>query len=259
MTLIRLASWNVNSIRAREERLLAWLARRQPDVVCLQETKVTEEHFPFEALERAGYTSAVQGQKTYNGVAVLSRGELANVQVGLQDGVDDPEARVVSAEVAGVRVISVYVPNGQVVGSEKYAYKLDWLVRLRDYLARTAEPGQALAVCGDFNVAPHDRDVADLELFRDSVLCHADARAAFAGLLDWGLVDSFRELHPEEIKYSWWDYRLLAFPRNRGLRIDHVLATRALRAGLREAEIDRDERKGKKPSDHAPMLAAFEV
>lgn len=256
---MRIGSWNVNSIRAREERLLAWLARRQPDVACLQELKGTEEQFPFEALERAGYLAAVCGQKTYNGVAILSRTPLANVQFGLQDGVDDPEARLVSAEVAGARVISVYVPNGQVVGSEKYTYKLEWMARLGAYLSRTSAPDQRLAICGDFNVAPHDRDVADLEGFRDSVLCHADVRVAFQSLIDWGLVDTFRELHPDEVKYSWWDYRQLAFPRNRGLRIDHVLATRPLAERLREAEIDRDERKGAKPSDHAPVLAAFDL
>ncbi|MBN1347448.1 MAG: exodeoxyribonuclease III [Phycisphaerae bacterium] len=255
---MKIATWNLNSIRARLERLLAWLRQHDPDVLCLQELKVADQAFPHETIREAGYHAAVFGQKTYNGVAILSRTEPQDVERGIDDGVNDPQARFLSARVGDVRVVSIYVPNGQEVGSDKYAYKLDWLRRFRAYLDRRFSPSDALIVCGDTNVAVDEKDAANPDQWADSVLCHADARAALRDVLDWGLVDVLRRHHPEGGLYSWWDYRMLAFPKNNGLRIDHILATPPLANRCTSAEIDRDERKGAKPSDHAPTIAEFD-
>ncbi len=256
---MKLATWNINSIRAREERLLAWLERHEPDVLCLQELKVQEEAFPFEAVEQAGYAASVHGQKTYNGVAILSRSEPTDVTCGMGDGADDPQARLVAATIDGVRIVCVYVPNGKEVGDPKYAYKLDWLDRLRRHLDGRYDSNDDLVVCGDTNVAIDDKDVANPDAWADSVLCHADARQALAKVCDWGLVDVFRQHHPDGGVYSWWDYRRLGFPKNDGLRIDHILATQGLAKRCTSASIDRDERKGSKPSDHAPVMAEFDI
>jgi len=251
---MRLATWNVNSVRARHERLLAWLAAHQPDVLCLQELKVADPSFPLDELRAAGYEAAIHGQKTYNGVAILSRTPLGEVERGLADDVDDPQARLISARVQGLRVISAYVPNGAVVGSEKWAYKLAWLQRLRRHLERRFARTEPLLLCGDFNVAPEDRDVANPAAWAGSVLTHAEARVALAELLSFGLVDAFRLKRPEPGLYSWWDYRMLGFPKNDGLRIDHVFTTPTLAGRVSAASIDRNERKGKQPSDHAPVI-----
>ncbi len=256
---MKLATYNVNSIRARFDRLVAWLDRERPDAVCLQELKVGDDEFPRLELEGAGWHCAVYGQKTYNGVAILARAPLEDVRRGIEDGADDAEARLLAATALGVRVVSVYVPNGQAVGSERWAYKLAWLERLRAWLARTASPGTPLALCGDFNVAPEDRDVARPEEWRDTVLTHPEARARFAGLLGCGLTDAVRLQHPEgEGPYTWWDYRMLGFAKNNGMRIDHILVTAPLAARCRQAYVVRDERKGKLPSDHAPVVAVFD-
>ena len=239
-------------MRAREARLSAWLERHRPDVLCLQELKGTAEVFPAEAVARAGYRASVHGQKTYNGVAILSRDEPQDVRTGLDDGVDDPQARLVSALVGGVRVISVYVPNGGELGTEKWQYKLQWLDRLAAYLRRRHAPSEPLVIAGDFNIAPDDRDAANPEAWRDTVLTHADVRARLATLVGWGLRDLLRERHPEGGIYSWWDYRNLGFPMNDGLRLDLVLGTTAVRCT--DAVVDREERKGKQPSDHAPVV-----
>lgn len=255
---MRIITWNVNSIRTRLERLLKLLERHRPDVVCLQELKVAEEEFPSLDLKQGGYHSAVFGQRTYNGVAILSKSAPESVTTSMNDGVDDPQARLVSADVDGIRVISVYVPNGGAFGSEKWDYKLDWYRRLREYLDNRASADEPLAICGDFNIAPDDADVHNPELWKDSVLCHPEGRAAFRNLLDWGLVDAFRAKHSDGGIYSWWDYRRLGFPKNDGLRIDGVLVTKALADRLEDAFVDRDERKGKQPSDHAPVVVDFE-
>ncbi len=256
---MKIATWNVNSIRARIERVLAWLEAQQPDVLCLQEIKVRDEDFPASEFQAAGYHAAVHGQKTYNGVAILARTELHEVQRGFDDGVDDPQARAISARVAGVRVCSVYVPNGQEVGTEAYAYKLEWMRRLRARLDRLHGPSELLVVCGDFNVAPEARDVCDPAAWEPSVLFHPEVRQALAGLLSWGLTDTFRLHNPQPGLYSWWDYRMLAFPKNQGLRIDHILASAPLADRCVGASIDRNEREGAKPSDHAPVIAAFRL
>lgn len=257
---MRIATWNVNSIRAREERLVAWLGRRAPDVLCLQELKVEEPKYPRERLEALGYRSVVHAQKTYNGVAILSRLEATDVVVGLGDGVEDPQSRLVSARVGGVRVVSVYMPNGQSVGSDKWTYKLAWMQRFRAWLDRHVSPDEPAAICGDFNVAPEALDVHDPAFWEGETLYHPEARAGLAHVRAFGLVDTFRERHPGEAGlFSWWDYRMLGFPKNRGLRIDHVDATRVLAAKCTESFIDRDERKGEAPSDHAPVVSTFEI
>jgi len=251
-----LATWNVNSVRAREERLLAWLELRQPDVVCLQELKCVDEQFPHEAVEAAGYHAAVHGQKTYNGVAILSKTPIEDVTTGFGDGGDDEQARVISGTVDGARIISVYVVNGKSIDSDKYEFKLQWLDRLERFVAGHDLTGP-LAISGDYNIVPDERDVAKKEAWAGGVLFNEDLSARFEQLLGLGLVDTFRRHHEEGGVYSWWDYRMLGFPKNNGLRIDHILATPALAETSTDAYVDRDERKGNKPSDHAPVLTAF--
>lgn len=255
---MRIATWNVNSIRARGERLQRWLERASPDILCLQELKVTEDAFPFELLRDSGYHAAAHCQKTYNGVAILAREPLADVTHGMDDGVDDPQARLVAARVGGWHVISAYFPNGQHVGSDKYAYKLSWINRLHDWLTRRFDASSPVVLAGDFNVAPYDEDVARLDEWAGSVLCHEDARAALERIREGlGFVDVFRKHHPEGGIYSWWDYRQLGFAKGNGLRIDHVYATAPVAERSLEAHVDRDERKGKSPSDHAPVVVDF--
>jgi len=254
-----LASWNINSIRARQERFLSWLNARRPDVLCLQELKCTEEQFPFDEVKAAGYSVAVFGQKTYNGVAILSKTPPEDVRLGLEDGADEMGARLISAVVSGVRVVNVYVVNGQVVGSDKYAAKLEWMRRLRAYLDRRHRASERLVLCGDFNVAPEPRDVDRPAVWESSVLFHPDVRQALRTVAAFGLEDTLR-LHTQDAGlYSWWDYRQLSFPKNDGLRLDLIYATAPLAPRCTAASIDRNERKGRQPSDHAPVLATFDV
>ena len=253
---MKIATWNVNSIRKRLDRVIPWLAEHQPDVLCVQETKVEDDAFPRAEIESAGYHVLCHGQKTYNGVALLTREPARDPVRGFGD-CGDPQARFLVASVGHVRVGTVYVPNGQAVGSEKFSYKLDWLGRWRRWLEGHGDKASEIALCGDLNVAPEDRDVYDPEGWRDQVLCTTDERAALTRVCDWGLVDAFRQLHPEPGFYSWWDYRQLGFPKNRGLRIDMILCSTALAQRLVSAAIDRDARKGKDPSDHAPVIAEF--
>jgi exodeoxyribonuclease III len=251
---MKVASWNVNSVVARRERLLAWLGKQQPDVLCLQELKALDDAFPREEVEALGYHVALHGQRTYNGVAIVAKLPIADVQRGLDDGIAETDSRLISARIGQTRVVCCYVPNGQTLSSDKYPYKLAWLDRLKQHLTRYAEP---LLVCGDFNIAPEDRDVYDPEGLRDDVLVHESVREKLRALFATGLVDTYR-LHVQDAgKYSWWDYRMLGFPKNRGLRIDLVLASSELAARCTGAAIDREERKGKQPSDHAPVWAEF--
>ena len=254
---MKVASWNVNSVVARRERLLAWLQKQQPDVLCLQELKSLDEGFPRAEVEALGYHVALHGQRTYNGVALLSRLPIEDVHKNLSDGHEETDARLLSARIGSTRVICCYVPNGQALDSPKWPYKLAWLDRLRAYLQANHSPSEPLLVCGDFNIAPEDRDCYDPEGMRDDVLCHALVRDKWRALIDWGLVDTYRQHVSDAGKYSWWDYRMLGFPKGRGLRIDFVLASAPLAAECTAAAIDRDERKGKLPSDHAPVLAEF--
>ncbi len=256
---MKIATWNVNSVRSRLERLIAFLGRHDPDIVCLQELKTTEENFPFDEIKAAGYHSAIFGQKTYNGVAILSKSEPSDVSRSMTDGAEDPQARLISADVAGVRIISGYFPNGGTVGSDKWEYKLDWMKRLGAYLEKHHKKSEALLLCGDTNIALDDKDVANPESWAETVLCHPEGRAALNDVIAWGLHDVFREKNPDGGLYSWWDYRMLGFPKNDGLRIDHILATSSLAKKCTAAVIDRDERKGSKPSDHAPVIAEFSL
>ena len=255
---MRIVSWNINSLRKRQDRLFPWLESTKPDVICLQETKCTDEQFPLLALQAAGYHAAYHGEKSYNGVAILAKKEPSDVSVSLCDDVDDPQARVISALVGGIRVYSIYAPNGQAIGAPAYQYKLKWYERLRGCLAR--ERNENLVVCGDLNVAPEDRDVHDPDLWRGAIMCSDAERAALRklGEVGGGLQDTLRRHHPEGGLFSWWDYRMLAFPKNRGLRIDAVLASATLSEKCTASGIDRDMRKGKDPSDHAPVWAEFE-
>ena len=252
---MKIASWNINSLRKRQDRLFAWLETTRPDVVCLQETKCPDEQFPALALQSVGYRSAYHGEKSYNGVAILSNTEPRDVRASLCDEVVDPQARVIAATIANMRVFSIYAPNGQAVGSPAYDYKLSWYARLRECIAKEKSPD--VIVCGDFNVAPQDRDIYDPELWRGAIMCSDGERAAFCKLCEIGLRDTLRLHHQEGGLFSWWDYRMLSFPKNRGLRIDAILASDSLAKKCTAAGIDRDMRKGKEPSDHAPVWAEF--
>jgi exodeoxyribonuclease-3 len=254
---MKLATWNVNSIRKRLDRLVPWLAEHQPDVLCVQETKVEDALFPRSEIEAVGYHVLCHGQKTYNGVALLTRQPAEELSRGFADGGDDTQARFLVATVGKVRVGTVYVPNGQTVESEKFAYKLDWLARWRAWLSASADSTLPMALCGDINIAPDDRDVYDPDGWKDQVLCHPKERAALADICRWGLVDVFRRHHTEGGLYSWWDYRQLSFPKNLGLRIDLILCTPSLAERCTAISIDRNARKGTAPSDHAPVVAEF--
>jgi exodeoxyribonuclease III len=252
-----IATWNINSIRMRLDRLLQWLERRKPDIVCLQETKVVDEDFPVGALNAIGYQCLVHGQKSYNGVAILTRSPARNV-VHSFPGDPDAQCRLLACQIDEIQVVNIYAPNGSEVGSEKYAYKLDWYARLRSFLDSLATPQNSVLVCGDFNVAPEDRDVWDPEIWRDQILFSDPEKAAFRMLMEWGFSDALRLHHPEGGIYTWWDYRAGAFHRGWGVRIDHFLISPPLAQRCSAVEIDRDERKGEKPSDHAPVLATFD-
>lgn len=254
---MKLATWNVNSIRARHDRVLAWTAAHRPDVLCLQETKVEDADFPAAELAALGYEAALHGQRTYNGVAILSRTPLADVERGFGDGGDDAQCRFIAATTAGIRVMSAYVPNGETTASPKFQYKLEWMRRLATWLAERLDPTVPTALCGDFNVAPAPLDVHDPALWEASVLFTPAAREALDVVRATGLVDLLRRLHPDQPLYTWWDYRQLSFPKGRGLRIDHVFVTPALAERAIDAGVDREARKGTQPSDHAPVWAEF--
>lgn len=249
------ATWNVNSIRMRLERLLDWLRRRAPDIVCLQETKVVDEDFPAGPIRELGYHCVFRGEKSYNGVAVLARSPILDPVLSLPG---DPECRFIDCTIRGIRVVNLYAPNGGEVGSPKYESKLHWYGRLREYLDAGLDPAAEVALCGDFNVAPDDRDVWDPEQWRGQILFSEPEKEALRRLIAWGLADALRLHHPEGGLYTWWDYRAGAFHRGWGVRIDHILLSRPLAQRCTAVEIDRDERKGKKPSDHAPVLAVIE-
>jgi exodeoxyribonuclease III len=250
---VKVATWNVNSLRVRLPHLIDWLAANSPDVVCLQETKCEDATFPAAELSAAGYCSVHHGQRTYNGVAILSRKEGAGICRGIPEFADE-QSRVIASDVDGVRVVSVYVPNGQSVGSDKYAYKLRWLAALATWLEAELAAHPRLLVTGDFNVAPEDRDVHDPAAWQDAVLCSEPERAALKRLMDLGFVDAFRLFEQPEKSFSWWDYRMGAFRRNMGLRIDLVLLSPQLAKACKACTIDVAPRKLERPSDHAPVV-----
>jgi exodeoxyribonuclease III len=249
---MKLATWNVNSLKVRLPHLLEWLAANPVDVVCLQETKQQDADFPRAELQAAGYHSVFSGQKTYNGVAILSREAVSNVQHGIPE-FDDEQKRVIAATIAGIRVVCVYVPNGQSLDSDKYRYKLKWLDALTVWLNDELAKYPKLALLGDYNIAPEDRDVYDPQAWQGNVLVSEAERDAFRKLEQIGLRDAFRLFEQEAKSYSWWDYRAMAFRRNMGLRIDHILISAALQCSA--CSIDKAPRKLERPSDHAPVVA----
>ena len=250
---MRLATWNVNSLAVRLPQLLDWLALHAPDALCLQETKLADDKFPAAAIEAAGYRAHWFGQKTYNGVALLTRTEATDITRNIP-GHDDAQARVIAGTVDGIRLIGAYVPNGQSVESDKFVYKLRWLEALRRWVAAEMERHPNLVLMGDCNIAPEDRDVHDPVAWAGQVLCTPQEREQFQGLISLGLHDSFRLFEQPEKLYSWWDYRMLAFRRNQGLRIDHILVSDALKSRVTACVIDRPTRKNERPSDHAPVV-----
>ena len=255
---MRIATWNVNSLRVRMPHLKDWIAANPMDVVALQETKLADPDFPQGEIEALGLHVAFSGQRTYNGVALLSGSEPAEVVAGIP-GFADEQKRVLAATIGGVRVIDVYVPNGQVVGSDKYDYKLRWFAALRDYVAAELARHPRLVVLGDYNVAPEDRDVHDPKAWEGQVLASAPERAALRALLETGLEDCFRRFEQPEKSFSWWDYRMVAFRRNAGLRIDLILASAPLAQACTECRIDKAPRRLERPSDHAPVVARFDI
>lgn len=251
---MKIASWNVNSLKIRLPQLLEWLASRQPDVVFLQETKLEDQKFPRLEIEAAGYEAAFFGQKTYNGVALLSRRGLSDIACG-NPRFPDEQKRLIAATVGTTRVICAYMPNGQAVGSDKYDYKLNWLKALTDWLQDEVAAHPDLVLAGDFNIAPDDRDVYDPADWAGQILCSDAERTAFQRLLALGLKDSFRLFDQPAKTYSWWDYRMLGFQKNNGLRIDHILLSAQLAERCVAAGVDREMRKRERPSDHAPVTA----
>lgn len=251
---VRLATWNVNSLKARLPRVEAWLEDVAPDVLCMQETKLADDAFPSLTFQAMGYESVHHGEGRWNGVAILSRVGLEDPMFGFGPDDDDPEARLVWATCEGIRIGCAYVPNGRALDHDHYAYKLDWLAKLRTLLAERCDPAEPVVVAGDFNIAPTDLDVYDPAKFTESTHTSPAERAALAELEGWGLADAFRRLQPEGGLYSWWDYRAGDFHQHRGMRIDLVLATEPVASRAAFATIDRQARKGEKPSDHAPVI-----
>ncbi|MGD9798626.1 MAG: exodeoxyribonuclease III [Acidimicrobiia bacterium] len=255
---MRIATWNVNSLKVRLSRVEEWLAAASPDVLCLQETKLAGDAFPSMAFAAAGYEVVHHSEGRWNGVAIASRVGVEDVVDGFADGgAVDPEARLLTATCGGVRVATVYAPNGRELGHEQYVHKLAWFERLRRHLDAVADPTTAVVVTGDFNVAPDDRDVWDPTACNGGTHVSPPERAALAGLLDWGLVDTFRACHDEDRLYTWWDYQAGAFHKHLGMRIDLLLASPPLADRLAWVLVDRNARKGTKPSDHAPLFADF--
>ena len=254
---MKIATWNVNSLKVRLPHVLDWLATTQADVLCLQETKMEDKAFPYADLEAAGYHAVHNGQKTYNGVAILARDRLEDVRCDIPGFADD-QKRVIAATVDDRRIVCAYMPNGQAVGSDKYEYKLRWLAALAGFVGEELRHWPSLSLLGDYNIAPEDRDVHDPVAWKDQILCSEPERAAFRRFLDLGLSDAFRLFEQPEKLYSWWDYRQMGFRLNRGLRIDHILLSGPLAAECRTCSIDKAPRKLERPSDHAPVLATLE-
>ena len=253
---MRIASWNVNSIRTREDRVLLWLDEHQPDVLLMQETKVLDDAFPRDGFEQRGYTLALHGQRTYNGVAIASKLPLDDLELGLPLE-DDDDARGIAASIAGIRVVGLYVPNGRRLDADHYQYKLRWLDALHDWLEARCDPAAPLILAGDFNIAPDDRDIHDPAEWGDTVMNSTEVRARLQRLLGWGLTDALRATTDEDGIFTWWDYRAGAFRFNKGLRIDLMLVTDPVRARIDAVTTNRDDRKVRKgvekPSDHIPV------
>ena len=256
---VKIATWNVNSIVARLPQVLRWLEGARPDVLCMQETKCIDDKFPMKSFLELGYASEVFGQPTYNGVAILSRLPLTEVRRGFPEDEAGAHARLLGATISGVRIVNVYIPNGQAVGAEKYFFKLDWIKRLRGFFEKYYSTFEQVLLCGDFNVAPEDRDVHDPVFWRGRILFSDPEKEALQEIKQWGFADVFRMHHPEPKLYSWWDYRAGSFRRNMGLRIDHIWTSATLSNRCTDAWIDREPRGWERPSDHAPLVAEFNL
>jgi len=256
--VLKIASWNVNSLNVRLPQVLAWCDTARPDVLALQETKLTDDRFPVDELLECGYRSVYSGQKTYNGVAILSREDAGDIVTDIP-GLDDHQRRILAATVGDLRIVNLYVVNGSEVGSEKFDYKLRWLGAVTRWLTDELARHRKLVVVGDFNIAPDDRDVYDPEEWREKILCSSQERSALERILDLGLRDTFRLFEQEEGVFSWWDYRMNMFRRRMGLRIDLVLASAALTEACRASYVDIEPRRQERPSDHAPVVAEFEL
>ncbi|MBA2648409.1 MAG: exodeoxyribonuclease III [Legionella sp.] len=255
--MFKLASWNVNSLTVRLDQVLHWMESTQIDVLALQETKIMDDKFPVSLFSERGYQVVYSGQKSYNGVAIISRHPITEVIKDIPN-LEDPQRRMLAVTVAGIRIVNLYVPNGSELTSPKYLYKLDWLQKLCDFINEHLKCFPNMALVGDFNIAPADIDVHDPVAWQGQVLVSPAERAAFAGLLSLGFIDSFRHLYHQEQQFSWWDYRAAGFRRNRGLRIDHVLLSSALCSSCRHSVIDKEPRKAERPSDHAPVYVALD-
>lgn len=256
---MRIATWNVNSIRARLDHVNDWLREAKPDVLCVQETKVVDSEFPTDTFARLGYETARIGQRSYNGVALISRHPIEQVSFGLFDARDSEDARLIAGTILGVRVLSAYVPNGKNLDSPSYPHKLEWLGRLRRTLDETCAPDRPVALAGDFNIARDSRDVFDAEAMAGKIHFSPAEHSALEEVLSFGLEDCFRVKNAEPEHYSWWDYRMGAFRRNRGLRIDYIFGTKKVTENLQAANIDKGPRGWDKPSDHAPVVIDFEL
>jgi exodeoxyribonuclease-3 len=257
---MKIATWNVNSLKIRLQHVLDWLELSGVDVLCLQELKLTDDKYPKAELQAKGYRSWFAGQKTYNGVAIIARDTLQVDEVTVVrniPGFEDAQQRLIAATIDGVRIASAYFPNGQAPGTEKFAYKLQWLAALNDWVQSELATHRDFALTGDYNVAPEDRDVHDPKAWEGQIHVTPEERAAFRGLIDLGLVDAFRRFEQPEKLFSWWDYRMLAFRRNAGLRIDHILLTPSLSQRCTACEIDKTPRRWEQPSDHAPVIATL--
>jgi exodeoxyribonuclease-3 len=254
---VKIATWNVNSVTARLPVVLQWLRRARPDVLCMQELKCTDERFPREAFAELGYRAEVYGQRTYNGVGIVSLSPITDVERGFPDDEEGSHARLLAATVEGVRIVNVYVPNGQSVGTDKYRFKLDWLRKLREYIDDEYWTDDEVLLCGDFNVAPEDRDVHDPQLWRGRILFSKPEKDALAHVKEWGFADAFRQHEPGGGHYSWWDYRAGSFRQNTGVRIDHIWVSENLAARCTNAWIDKEPRGWERPSDHTPVVAEF--
>lgn len=254
---MKIVSWNVNSLKVRLEHVLKWSKEHQPDVLAIQETKLTDDKFPEDDIKKAGFHVIFSGQPTYNGVAIISSSEATEVVTDI-DGLDDPQRRILAATVDDVRIINLYVVNGSEVGSEKYDYKMHWLEKVTDFVSEQMEKYDHVVVLGDFNIAPDDRDVYDPVYWKDKILCSEQERQKLDDLLDLGLDDSFRLLHDEAGHFSWWDYRMAGFQRNLGLRIDLILTNEPMSEMLTASYIDKQPRTWDRPSDHTPVVAEFD-
>ncbi len=255
---MKIATWNVNSLKVRLPHVLQWLEAAQPDALAIQETKTIDENFPLTEIEAAGYKAVFSGQKTYNGVAILSKAEASEIVTDIP-GLDDPQRRILAVTIDGVRVVNLYVVNGSEVGSEKYAYKLDWLAKVTAWLQEQAAQYPKLVVLGDFNIAPEDRDVHDPAAWAGQILCSEPERTALQTIQSIGLSDVFRQFEQPEKAFSWWDYRAGGFRRNLGLRIDLILASKPLADSCASCVIEREPRTWEKPSDHTPVVAEFKA